>query len=65
MKRNPVQYQKNLGLPAFLESCGSEEKCFEDPFKLRWPDGFIRPNCGHDRSCHLNTCCSAIGVIVS
>ena len=55
MKRNPVQFQKGLSLNAFLEHYGKEEKCFDALFKLRWPDGFICPNCSHDKSCHLNT----------
>ncbi len=31
-------------------------QCFEALFNLRWPDGFICPNCGHNKSYHLNTC---------
>ena len=55
MKRNSVQFQKGLSLNDFLNHYGDEEKCFEALFKLRWPNGFICPNCGHDKSCHLNT----------
>lgn len=55
MKRNPVQFQKGLSLNAFMEHYGDEEKCFDALFELRWPDGFVCPNCGHDQSCHLNT----------
>jgi len=33
----------------------TKTKCFEALFRLRWPDGFICTNRGHDRSGHLNT----------
>ncbi len=55
MKRNPVQFQKSLSLKAFLKHYGDEDKCFEARFKWRWSNGFICPNCGHHKSCHLNT----------
>lgn len=55
MKRNTVQFQKGLSLNEFMELFGDEEKCFQALFKWRWPNGFICPNCGHDKSCHLNT----------
>ena len=55
MKRNPVQFQKDLSLDAFLEHYGDEDKCFEALFNLRWPNGFACPSCGHRKSCHLNT----------
>lgn len=55
MKRNPVQFQKGLSLNEFLEHYGDEDKCHDALFRLRWPDGFVCPHCGHDRSCLLNT----------
>ena len=55
MERNSVQFQKGLSLNEFLKLYGTEEQCFEALFNWRWPDGFICPKCGHDKSCHLNT----------
>ncbi len=55
MKRNAVQFQKGLSLNEFLQTYGDEDKCFDALFRLRWPDGFVCPSCGHDKSCHLNT----------
>lgn len=55
MARNKVQFQKGLSLNEFIQQYGSEEQCFDALFKLRWPEGFICPACGHDKSCRLNT----------
>ena len=55
MKRNAVQFQKGLSLNEFLQAYGDEDQHFDALFRLRWPDGFVCPNCGHDKSCHLNT----------
>ena len=55
MKRNQVQFQKGLSLNEFLKHYGTEELCFDALFKWRWPNGFKCPNCGHHKSCHLNT----------
>jgi predicted RNA-binding Zn-ribbon protein involved in translation (DUF1610 family) len=32
----------------FQERFGSDEQCEQELAKLRWPNGFICPNCGHD-----------------
>lgn len=37
----------------FQESFGTEEQCEQMLFKLRWPKGFICPNCGHDDAAYL------------
>ncbi len=55
MRRNAVQFQKGLSLNEFPQACGDEDKCFDALFRLRWPDGFVCPNCGHDKSGRLNT----------
>jgi len=55
MRRNAVQFQKGLSLNEFMKKYGDEDQCFDELFKMRWPDGFVCPNCGHDKSCHLNT----------
>ena len=54
MKRNPVRFRRGLSLNEFLKRCGGEGKCCDAPFKLRWPNGFARPNRGRDKSRRLN-----------
>ena len=49
MARNPVQFQKGLGLGAFNASYGSEEQCHAALIRMRWPDGFTCPRCGECR----------------
>ena len=53
--RNPVQFQKGISLNEFLSFYGTEEQCFEALYRWRWPNGFVCPNCGHDRGCQLTT----------
>lgn len=39
----------------FQEAFGTEEQCEEYLVKLRWPRGFVCPNCGHDDSYVVST----------
>ena len=56
MARNPIQFQKDISLNEFLSlSNGTEQQCFDALYQSRWPDGFVCPNCGHDRGCQLTT----------
>ncbi len=55
MARNPVQFQKGISLNAFLSLYGTEQQCFDALYRWRWPNGFVCPNCGHDRGCQLTT----------
>ncbi len=55
MARNKVQFQKGLSLNEFLRHYGTEEQCYSVLYAWRWPNGFICPNCGHDKSCQLHT----------
>ena len=34
---------------------GTEQQCFDALYHWRWPNGFVCPNCGHDRGCQLTT----------
>ena len=45
MARNPVQFQKGMSLAAFLADFGSEESCHAALAGLRWPEGFVCPDC--------------------
>ncbi len=55
MARNPVQLQKGISLNAFLSLYGTEQQCFDALSRWRRPNGFVCPNCGHDRGCQLTT----------
>ena len=55
MARNPVQFQKGISLNEFLSLYGTEEQCFDALYRWRWPNGFVCPNCGHDRGCQWTT----------
>jgi len=46
MARNPVQFQRGLGLAEFNARYGSEEQCHAALIQMRWPDGFVCPRCG-------------------
>ena len=47
--------QAELDLIEFQNKFYSEEACVEHLFRLRWPDGFICPRCGHRRYCFHST----------
>lgn len=55
MPKNKIQFQKGLSLAEFQQKYSDEEKCRRALFKARWPDGYICPNCGHQRSYQLKT----------
>ena len=54
-KKNMIQFQPGMSLPAFLEAYGSEEQCRQTLFEYRWPQGFVCPACGHGGHCHLRS----------
>jgi transposase-like protein len=46
MARNPVQFQKGLGMAEFLRRYGTEDQCHAAFVAMRWPEGFVCPACG-------------------
>ena len=46
MPINRVQFQKGLSMAEFFERYGSEAQCHAALVALRWPDGFVCPDCG-------------------
>ena len=50
-----MQFQKGISLNEFLSLYGTEQQCFDALYHWRWPNGFVCPNCGHDRGCQLTT----------
>ena len=55
MAKNKIQFQKGLSLPRFLSQYGPEEQCREALFKMRWPQGFCCPKCGHTGYCEIDS----------
>ncbi|MBI5557207.1 MAG: transposase, partial [Deltaproteobacteria bacterium] len=46
MAKNPIQFQKGLSLTQFFSKYGCAEKCRQILFNMRWPLGFVCPECG-------------------
>ena len=42
---------RGLSDEAFREAFGTEEQCRSALVRLRWPDGFVCPCCGHREHC--------------
>src|ERR1700690_2031036 len=40
-------YQKPLSLMQFQKKFGTEKACQKQLFRMRWPEGFKCPRCGH------------------
>ena len=55
MAKNPVQFQKGLSLPTFLDAYGTEQQCEQTLYRWRWPDGFVCPQCQQRSHCKLNS----------
>ena len=55
MAKNSVQFQKGLGLQEFLDQYGREEQCESALYRLRWPQGFLCPQCGNTTGCQLRS----------
>ena len=44
---------RGLSDEAFREAFGTDEQCRTALVRLRWPDGFVCPCCGHREHCVL------------
>ena len=55
MPKNKIQFQKGLSLPSFLNSYGTQEQCKNAIFSMRWPQGFVCPECGCSNYYELTT----------
>ena len=51
MPINPIQFQRGLSLPEFFARYGSEEQCEAALERVRWPTGFVCPDCAERRHC--------------
>ena len=54
MARNPIQFQQGLSLTEFLDRYGTESQCRDALFAMRWPNGFICPECSNTTYCTLS-----------
>jgi transposase-like protein len=50
-----MAYQEPISFFEFKNKFGTEEECREHLFKIRWPDGFVCPKCGHTKCYSLKT----------
>ncbi len=51
MASNPIQFQKGMSLPTFLQCFGTEAACAEAVRRARWPNGFSCPAYGGGAHC--------------
>jgi hypothetical protein len=51
MAQNRIQFQKSLSLPELLNSYGTEDQCAAALEKMRWPQGYICPDCESKSHC--------------
>jgi transposase-like protein len=45
----------NSSLPAFLNTYGTDEACLQAIFDIKWPRGFVCPDCAHNDGYRLTT----------
>ncbi len=55
MAKNKVQFQKGTSLFDWIKDYGDEEKCRTQLFNLKWPNGFVCPECSSSSFCSLKT----------
>lgn len=54
MAKSKIQFQKGMSLQDFMKQYGTEEKCRNTLFKLRWPNSFECPSCGNKTYCEIH-----------
>lgn len=55
MAKNMIQFQKGLSLPEFLSTYGTDRQCRDALFRMRWPQDFVCPDCGHTEYCEISS----------
>ena len=53
--KNKIQFQKGYSLIELMRDYGTEEQCRNTLFQLRWPQGYVCPQCGGKSHCTLKT----------
>lgn len=51
MAQNRIQFQKSLSLPELLTNYGTEAQCAAALEKMRWPQGYVCPDCESKSHC--------------
>ena len=54
MAKNKIQFQKGMSFDDFMKQYGTEDKCRDQLFKLRWPNGLECPLCGNKTYCEIH-----------
>jgi hypothetical protein len=55
MAKNKIKFQRDLSLPQFLATYGTNEQCRRALFQWCWPHGFVCPECSHSAYCELKS----------
>lgn len=55
MSINQIQFQHGMSLFEFVALYGTESKCVDALFRVRWPDGFRCPSCQGDAFYRIET----------
>lgn len=50
MSEGKTRRYEGRSLLEFQKAFGTEEACLDHLQRMRWPDGFVCPQCGHDRA---------------
>ncbi len=53
MAKNKIQFQRGMSLYHLLSQYGTEQQCHATLFRMRWPNGFKCPHCGHSKYCEI------------
>lgn len=54
-KRSKIHFQSGVSLIDFQSKYGTDEQCKEALFRLKWPNGYTCPNCGHNQYYQLRS----------
>jgi len=55
MRKRIIQFQEGMSLYEFQEKYGTERQCRETLLGLRWPTGFVCPECRYDNGGFIKT----------
>jgi len=55
MGKKTVRIQKGMSLQEYQQLYGTEQQCYQTLSALRWPKGFVCPECGYNNGCLIRT----------
>lgn len=53
MAKVKLQFQEGISLDEFMSEYGTEKKCSEALFQMKWPNGYSCKHCSHGSYCYL------------